>query len=860
MDNKKKIILSGLAMTLVAGATSGAALAYLTDGETAENTFTIGDVSIEGIEPNYPGNDCDEVKDIVPNDEIDKDPQIDNDGINDAIVFMTVDSPMELVTIVNDNGSHLQEKGVNELFWFKNADDALSVHANNFSQDWQELSAKEMYVKIAADGTETQLNASTSADLLAAYNAKAADEHIVKRYVFGYTEAIQGSSTHDGTPQTPENKVTSALFDKIQLKNVIENEIDESVEKIVVRSYAIQATKILENSVDLAANLNEANLGKIYDIFIRQNSAQNDASGLRVAGLRGADTLTPTSNGASGTTDEHKNRFGTQDDVESENCNLNPDACLNSGETHYDSIFGEWTTTKNGQELKYVFNENDHTFEYYLDAVKVMSGNITNAQDGTITLEVTETTSETPVGTVITLNYEANNNFTEITIEGDDVWERIIPEEEEAPLDIVGIWSDGDNYIEFTKDGRVITDAIHNEVEFGTYEASNDYDTEESNWGIKIATFEFHGETYNVYAGLNDFIVVENPERLTYALEKIIGRDEIDACISSASYYAGTTQGDGEYGLAITCDEENRKIYFTHSFVSLIDNQNRIDGFAVNEPINVNEYGIQTINPLGTNLAAEDQYSAFRVIFDSEDYVDGNEMIFVGRDTEILSYMKNVTLYEDAEHTYPVDMSLSFADLMDSTGILNTYYGHYDNPDSVVTYDSVNGEWYGAGMKFVVDSSASQKITAYEKVDGTWQASSRRITNITLGTNQIKMRLASSSAATLLTFDVNETFDTAESSATGLILTREEPTVDERFIGNWTYSSYRYTFDEDSNYSVTYGGTTDETGTYFTTDSKLVLINSTGKVTSYDYTYVSGTTTRLNLTSGQDGMTFRKSS
>ena len=48
MDNrKKKLVLSGLAMTMVAGATTGAALAYLTDGETAENTFTIGWQEIE---------------------------------------------------------------------------------------------------------------------------------------------------------------------------------------------------------------------------------------------------------------------------------------------------------------------------------------------------------------------------------------------------------------------------------------------------------------------------------------------------------------------------------------------------------------------------------------------------------------------------------------------------------------------------------------------------------------------------------------------------------------------------------------------------------------------------------------------
>lgn len=47
MERKQKLIISDLAGTIVLGATTGAALAYLTDGETTENTFTIGDVSIE---------------------------------------------------------------------------------------------------------------------------------------------------------------------------------------------------------------------------------------------------------------------------------------------------------------------------------------------------------------------------------------------------------------------------------------------------------------------------------------------------------------------------------------------------------------------------------------------------------------------------------------------------------------------------------------------------------------------------------------------------------------------------------------------------------------------------------------------
>lgn len=362
MDNKKKIILSGLAMTLVAGATSGAALAYLTDGETAENTFTIGDVSIEGIEPNYPGNDSDDVQDIVPNKEVNKDPQIDNDGVNDAIVFMTVDSPMEYVTIIGDNGVVQTEKSMNEIFWFKDKEDPQSKHENNFDENWQNLPAKEMYVKVAADGTETKLVETTPEALKATYDALQPGEKLVKRHVFGYKQPIQGSSTHDGTPQTAENKVTAPLFDKVQLKNVVENEIDEAVEKIVVRSYAIQATNILENSVDLGTNLNEANLGKIYDIFVRQNSEGNDASGTKLNEARDVDLLTPTNNGASGTTDPHKNRFGTDSNVISPN-NVNPNMPIT-----YNGIYGDWYSDFGGQETHYVFNE-DGTYKAYYNGV-----------------------------------------------------------------------------------------------------------------------------------------------------------------------------------------------------------------------------------------------------------------------------------------------------------------------------------------------------------------------------------------------------------------------------------------------------------------------------------------------------------
>ena len=177
-----------------------------------------------------------------------------------------------------------------------------------------------MYVKVAADGSETKIE---DAQLASAFTNLGRGEKIFRRHVFGYKEEIQGSSAFDGDAQTAANKKTAPVFDKVQLKNALEDEIDELGVEIVTRYYAIQASEVLENSADLAATINKANLTKIYDIFLNQNSANDNGDGLHVEGLRDADSVAPTQNGASGTTDAHVNRFGTDANVAEPN-NVNP--------------------------------------------------------------------------------------------------------------------------------------------------------------------------------------------------------------------------------------------------------------------------------------------------------------------------------------------------------------------------------------------------------------------------------------------------------------------------------------------------------------------------------------------------------
>lgn len=230
--SKKQLAAAAAAGLMILSMGAYGSMAYLTDNEAATNTFTVGKVQIDLTEPNYPGNDDEEPKDLVPNQEVAKDPKVTNTGVNDAIVFAAVTVPVKNVTVVADDGTK-GTKSPTELFWFKAADDTASTHGNNFNtSDWIELTSKETYG--TADDSETT-------------------------YIFAYRTALAADAE------------TSPLFDKVQLKNIMENEVASGEDqRIHVRAYAIQAAEILENNIDLTEGLEEANLNKIYDIFLKQ--------------------------------------------------------------------------------------------------------------------------------------------------------------------------------------------------------------------------------------------------------------------------------------------------------------------------------------------------------------------------------------------------------------------------------------------------------------------------------------------------------------------------------------------------------------------------------------------------------------
>lgn len=90
MKKKRKKIL-GVIIAALAIIITGGVIAYLTDTDTATNTFTIGSVSIELTETNWSSTNA---QNVTPGQVIQKNPAIENTGNNPAFVYLKVEEPI----------------------------------------------------------------------------------------------------------------------------------------------------------------------------------------------------------------------------------------------------------------------------------------------------------------------------------------------------------------------------------------------------------------------------------------------------------------------------------------------------------------------------------------------------------------------------------------------------------------------------------------------------------------------------------------------------------------------------------------------------------------------------------------------
>lgn len=92
---KKKIVSLCLAAVLVVMAIAGATVAYFTDTDAKDNTFTVGNVDITLTEPNWEGSGKEDAPEVYPGEPLAKDPTVTNVGSNPCFVRISVANLMQ---------------------------------------------------------------------------------------------------------------------------------------------------------------------------------------------------------------------------------------------------------------------------------------------------------------------------------------------------------------------------------------------------------------------------------------------------------------------------------------------------------------------------------------------------------------------------------------------------------------------------------------------------------------------------------------------------------------------------------------------------------------------------------------------
>ena len=301
MKKKSKIIIIGsLALSLIIALFAfGATVSYLTDYERKDNVVTIGDVKIEIDEGKYEDSSTVAAGSTLP-----KAPRIKNKGINDAYVFFRVAIPKKSVTLlyeqnVYDNNNILTYKEGTKYDGFPDATngseifktiaegkDTESVKYTGYNSSGTPLTEPSVIVGYNKGTYDNSNNANSKAGWV--YLGSEQNKEIsgdtsgdtsgqkYDFYWFGYNKKLVPTpSDAAANAVPPQNYWTTTLFDNIQLKSFIDEELittgnkKEDVDvKVLVDAYGIQA-----DNLDITLNdgiLTDDQVKSIFDIVQRK--------------------------------------------------------------------------------------------------------------------------------------------------------------------------------------------------------------------------------------------------------------------------------------------------------------------------------------------------------------------------------------------------------------------------------------------------------------------------------------------------------------------------------------------------------------------------------------------------------------
>ena len=237
MKKSKKLLIGAAISALVVAAVSVAlTYSYLVDVDGRNNVITIGNISLNIDEGSYRDTD------IVSQSIVPKSPKVINNGTNDEYVFLRVRVPKESVTLLYETdttvGGQTHKKGeiidranspaLKEIFKIQTDSSPSSPASSQIT-----VSGHDDIVFSYHHGTRNVTTQTEGWYLLTDKNQfdKEISGKKYDEFYFGYNKRLTPSSE------------TKTLFDKIQLKSFIDEEVNRQVE-LDVFAYGIQADKL----------------------------------------------------------------------------------------------------------------------------------------------------------------------------------------------------------------------------------------------------------------------------------------------------------------------------------------------------------------------------------------------------------------------------------------------------------------------------------------------------------------------------------------------------------------------------------------------------------------------------------------
>lgn len=267
---KKKYILPIAVVAVAAAAAVGICLtlAFLMDTETADNVITVGKVDLQISEGNFPDNSV-----IAVSQKLEKAPQISNTGLNDEYVFFEVAVPKGNVTLLYESdvtvdetlhkeGTPVGEKSSNELFKML----AASAPETPVSEVSSDDDTKRIVFQYHG-GDSTSIKKRAGWILLKSDTTDSSYNH----YIFGYNKKLLAGD--DASTNT-----TVTLFDEIQLKSFIDEELDgdDAGIQVNVTAYGIQSDEL--GLGELGEYLEKTTLEEIWDILVGKQVSVADGT------------------------------------------------------------------------------------------------------------------------------------------------------------------------------------------------------------------------------------------------------------------------------------------------------------------------------------------------------------------------------------------------------------------------------------------------------------------------------------------------------------------------------------------------------------------------------------------------------